>query len=78
MLKYLDFQRKIYKNYITYIDSIFQSLSPDYANMLKSIYFKRSSMNDLGYSITSAYRRLTQAIKSFMEFFDSSLCQVNC
>ena len=66
---------KIYKNYISYIDTIFDCLSPECANLLKSIYFKHIGMDDLGYSITSAYRRLTIAIKTFMEFFDNSLCQ---
>lgn len=66
---------KIYKNYISYIDTIFDSLTPECANLLKSIYFKHIGMDDLGYSITSAYRRLTIAIKTFMEFFDNSLCQ---
>ena len=68
-------QCKTYKNYISYIDLILDTMRPEESEIIKKIYIQKVSLNDLGYSQTCVYRHLTSAIQSFLELFDRNICQ---
>ncbi|WP_412032183.1 MG284/MPN403 family protein [Malacoplasma muris] len=69
-IKNLDDRVKDWKNYISLVNSIFDSMNQEYAELLKAVYIEYKTAEELYYSTTTFYWKHRHAVNEFLEFFN--------
>lgn len=68
-LKDIDSKVKEWKNYTSLVNTIFDSMNKEYAQILKAIYLEHKSADELHYCTSTFYLKHKQAVNQFLEFF---------